>query len=187
MQIRQAQSEEASLVADVLSAAAASLMQKGNTLWSAAEVNEAAVSEHVRAGMYYAAFDHEGPVGVFRFQLQDRHFWPEVQDGLSAFVHKIAVYPHKQGRDVSHELLRHARELTRQHGRQFLRLDCVAGRSKLRAVYERFGFRHHSVINLGDRFFNRFELEVGAKDVRLETFRVEKRQEQSGKDANHFP
>ncbi len=82
-------------------------------------MNEAAVSEHVRAGMYYAAFDHEGPVGVFRFQLQDRHFWPEVQDGLSAFVHKIAVYSYKQGRDVSHALLRHARELTRQHGRHF--------------------------------------------------------------------
>ena len=165
MHIRQVHPEEENLVADVLSCAAASLAEKGNALWGAAEVNEAAVKEHVRAGMYYVAFDDEGPVGVFRFQLEDRLFWPEVPDGSSAYVHKIAVYPHKQGRNVAHTLLRYACELTRQHGRRFLRLDCIGGRPKLRAVYERFGFRHHSVKNLGDRMFDRFEFIVGAADA----------------------
>jgi GNAT superfamily N-acetyltransferase len=160
MHIRQVHPEEVSLVADVLSSAAASLAGKGNALWAAAEVNEAAVIDHLRAGMYYAAFDDEGPVGVFRFQLEDRLFWPELPDGSSAFVHKIAVYPHKQGRDIAQALLRYACELTRQHGRQFLRLDCMGGRPKLRAVYEQFGFRHHSVKHLGDRVFDRFEFEV---------------------------
>lgn len=165
MHIRQVQPEEENLVADVLSCAAASLAEKGHALWGAAEVDEAAVKEHVRAGMYYVAFDDEGPVGVFRFQLEDRLFWPEVPDGSSAYVHKIAVYPHKQGRNVAHTLLRYACELTRQHGRRFLRLDCIGGRPKLRAVYERFGFRHHSVKNLGDRMFDRFEFIVGAADA----------------------
>jgi GNAT superfamily N-acetyltransferase len=101
MHIRQVHPEEKSLVADVLSSAAVNLAEKGNALWGVAEVNEAAVKDHVRAGMYYVAFDDEGPVGVFRFQLEDRLFWPEVPDDSSAFVHKIAVYPHKQGRDVA--------------------------------------------------------------------------------------
>lgn len=165
MHIRQGLREEENLVADVLSSAAASLAEKGTALWGAAEVNEAAVREHVRAGMYYIAFDEEGPVGVFRFQLDDSLFWPEVSDGSSAFVHKIAVYPHKQGRDASHALLHFACGLTRQHGRQFLRLDCIEGRPKLREVYERFGFRHHSVMDLGDRAFDRFEFEVGTADA----------------------
>jgi|JI6StandDraft_1071083.scaffolds.fasta_scaffold15721_4 GNAT superfamily N-acetyltransferase len=165
MHIRQVHPEEKSLVADVLSSAAVNLAEKGNALWGVAEVNEAAVKDHVRAGMYYVAFDDEGPVGVFRFQLEDRLFWPEVPDDSSAFVHKIAVYPHKQGRDVAQALLHYACELTRKHGRRFLRLDCIGGRPKLRAVYERFGFRHHSVKNLGDRVFDRFELEIGAADA----------------------
>ena len=161
MQILQAHPQEASLVADVLSFAATSLVEKGNALWTAAEVSEAAVCEHVRSGMYYAAFADEGPVAVFRFQLEDRLFWPEVPDGLSAFIYKIAVYPQKQGRDISRGLLRHACKRTRQHGVHFLRLDCIGGRPMLRAVYERFGFRLPSVKTLGDRVFDRFELDVG--------------------------
>ena len=104
MHIRQVHPEEENLVADVLSCAATSLAKKGNALWGAAEVDEAAVKEHVRAGMYYVAFDDEGPVGVFRFQLEDRLFWPEILDGSSTYVHKIAVYPHKQGSNVAHIL-----------------------------------------------------------------------------------
>lgn len=165
MHIRQANPGEESIIADVLSAAATGLEKSGNALWSAAEVNEEAVKAHVHAGMYYAAFDDEGLVGVFRFQLEDRLFWPEIPDGSSAFVHKIAVYPHKQGRDAAHVLLHYACELTRQHDRQFLRLDCIGGRPKLRAVYERFGFRHHSAKELGGRVFDRFEFEVGAADA----------------------
>ena len=134
MHIRQAQLTEARVVAEVLSVAAASLVEKGYALWGMGEVNEAAVADHVRAGMYYIAFDDEGPIGVFRFQLEDRLFWPEVPDGSSAFIHKIAVYPHKQGRDIAQALLSHACELAHQHDRRgwshclFLRRSRTSGR-----------------------------------------------------------
>ena len=165
MHIRQVRPDERGLVADVLSSAATNLTLKGKTLWDLVEVSEAGVEAHVRAGMYYAAFDDEGPFGVFRFQLDDRLFWPEIPDGTSAFVHKLAVCPRKQGRDLAQVLLRHACELTRQHGRQFLRLDCAGGRPELRAVYERFGFRHHSDKVLGQQVFHRFEFDVGAANA----------------------
>ncbi len=152
---------EEGLVAQVLSAAALHLVSKGQALWGAAETSQAAVEGHVREGLYHAAFDDEGPVGVFRFQLADPHFWPDIQDGTSAFIHKLAICPRKQGHDLAQTLLRHACELTRQHGRRFLRLDCVSARPKLRAVYERFGFRHHSQKTLGDGVFERFEFDVG--------------------------
>lgn len=171
MHIRQAEPNEAKLVADVLSSAAASLAEKGKALWGLAEVNEGAVKEHVRAGMYYIAFDDEEPVGVFRFELEDRMFWPEVTDSSSAFIHKIAVYPHEQGRDIAHALLSYACELARQHDRRFLRLDCINGRPKLRAIYERFGFNHHSVKNLGNQLFDRFEFEIGMPEKTTFKFR----------------
>ena len=44
MHIRQAQPEEAAIVASVLGAAAHDLLQKGQALWGAAEVREEAVN-----------------------------------------------------------------------------------------------------------------------------------------------
>jgi GNAT superfamily N-acetyltransferase len=158
--IRQAQPEEAAIVASVLGAAAHDLLQKGQALWGAAEVSEVAVKEQVRAGKYYVAFDGGGPIAVFRLDFEDRLFWPEVIDGSSIFIHKVAVHPHQQGGSIAQALLAHACLLARERGCRFLRLDCVGGRPKLRAVYERFGFRHHSDKMLGCRVFHRFEVEV---------------------------
>jgi GNAT superfamily N-acetyltransferase len=163
MQFRQARAEEADLVAAVLSSAAAGLERKGLALWNAAEVSEAGVQGHVHAGMYHAVFDDEGLAGVFRFQLEDRLFWPEAAEGSSAFIHKLAVHPRKQGTDLAQDLLRHACELTRQHDRRLLRLDCMSGRPGLRAVYERFGFTLHSDKRLGSTVFHRFEIEVASR------------------------
>ncbi len=100
------------------------------------------------------------PVGVFRFQREDPVFWPEVEAGTSAFVHKLAVAPRRQGQDLAQALLAHACSLARSQGLPMLRLDCQSGRPRLRAVYERFGFRHHSQIALGGGLFERFEFDL---------------------------
>jgi GNAT superfamily N-acetyltransferase len=123
------------------------------------------VTAHIRQGLYHVAFDAEDAVGVFRLQFQDPAFWPEIPEGTSAYLHKLAVRPEKQGRGFAHELLRHAVRLTRENRLRFLRLDCVAGRPKLRAVYESFGFRHHSQKQMGGGMFDRFELDVGPPDA----------------------
>ena len=161
MHIRQAQAQEAGLVADILSAAAAHVRSKGEMIWDPPEISEAAVEGHVRAGMYHIAFDDQGPVGVFRFQLEDPFFWPDIPQGSSAYVHKLAVYPGKQGAEIAQALLAHACVLARQQGRAYLRLDCMSGKPRLRAVYERFGFRLHSQKELDGLLFDRFELAVG--------------------------
>ena len=160
MLIRHAQAHEAGLVADILSAAAAHIRSKGEIIWDPPEVSEATVAPHVRAGMYHIAIDGEEPVGVFRFQLEDRFFWPEIPEGSSAFVHKLAVYPGKQGAEIAQALLAHACELARQHGCAYLRLDCMSGKPRLRAVYERFGFSLHSQKELDGLLFDRFELVI---------------------------
>ena len=97
---------------------------------------------------------------MFRLQTSDLVFWPEMADGTSAYLHKLAVHPSKQGQGFAHRLLRHAVDLTRARGVEFLRLDCIGDRPKLRAVYERFGFAHHSQKLLGGQVFDRFELNV---------------------------
>ncbi len=162
LRIHQALPSEVACVADLLTAAAARLVEQGAPLWDLPTVAEAAIQTDVGAGLYYMAQDASGPVGVFRFQLEDPDFWPEIPPGSSAFVHKLAVHPSRQGRNLAHALLGHAVELASQQGRRYLRLDCMAGRPKLSAVYERFGFRSHSEIQLGPTRFRRYELEVWA-------------------------
>jgi GNAT superfamily N-acetyltransferase len=162
MHIRVAHLADVAAVSAVLSAAAADLVARGQALWTATEVSEAAVTPHIRQGLYHMGLDAAAcAVGVFRLQLKDPAFWPEVSDGTSAYLHKLAVLPEKRGHGVGHELLRHAVRLTRESRLRFLRLDCVAGRPKLRAVYESFGFRHHSQKQIGSGWFDRFEFDVG--------------------------
>jgi len=165
MHIRVAERADAPVIASVLSAAAAKLVQRGEGLWSSAEVSESAVTPHIDRGLYHLGFEAECAVGVFRLQFQDPAFWPEIPDGTSAYLHKLAVHPEKQGRGFAHELLGHAVALTQEKRLRFLRLDCVAGRPKLRAVYESFGFKHHSQKQIGSGMFDRFEFDVGAHDA----------------------
>ncbi|HEY8356784.1 MAG TPA: GNAT family N-acetyltransferase [Ramlibacter sp.] len=164
MHFRVALPSDAPVVAAVLSAAAAKLVERGVPLWGTTEVSEAAVARHVDLGLYHLGLDAEGVVGVFRLQFHDPVFWPEITAGTSAYLHKLAVLPGKQGRGFAHALLRHAVALTREKRLPFLRLDCVAGRPKLCAVYERFGFRHHSQKQIGNGMFERFEFDAGAPD-----------------------
>jgi GNAT superfamily N-acetyltransferase len=165
MHVRVAEPSDLVVVAAVLAGAAAKLMERGEPLWTMPEVSEAALSSHVREGLYHVGFDAGEAVGVFRLQLQDPDFWPEIPTGTSAYLHKLAVRPDKQGRGIAHTLLCHAVGLARKRRLQFLRLDCVAGRPKLRAVYESFGFKHHSQKPIGRSMFERFEFEVGAPDA----------------------
>ena len=165
MQFRLATSEDTAVVSGVLSAAAAHLRAKGLDLWSPSEVSESVISPHVNDGLYHVGFDGLEAVGVFRLQTRDPTFWPGIPEGTSAYVHKLAVLPAKQGQRFAHMLLSHAVELARERGFSFLRLDCKGGRPRLRNVYESFGFRHHSQIFLNGCAFDRFEFAIEAHDA----------------------
>jgi GNAT superfamily N-acetyltransferase len=157
IQFRRASPSETGVVAGVLTAAATRLAEKGIPLWTTAEVSEAAIAKHVQDGMYHLALEADQPVGVFRLQRTDPWFWPEIAEGTSLFLHKLAVLPAQQGRGFAHRLLEHACELAREDGRAYLRLDCMGGRPKLSAVYQQFGFRLHSRKEIAGHWFDRFE------------------------------
>jgi GNAT superfamily N-acetyltransferase len=76
----------------------------------------------------------------------------------SAFIHRVAVRRHFSGGTASSALLAWAAERAHALGRRYLRLDCEASRLRLRAVYERFGFQHHSDRHVGPYFVSRYEL-----------------------------
>ena len=159
--IRQATGGDTRALVDVLTEAADWVEQlDGTTMWVEGELEEHRVRAEAEAGMFVVAEAHHEVVGAIRFQLEDPLFWPDVDGRDSAFVHRLAVRRAQAGEGVSTALLKWAVDRARGLGKRHLRLDCDADRTRLRAFYERFGFRLHSYRQVGAYYVSRYELQI---------------------------
>jgi GNAT superfamily N-acetyltransferase len=158
--IRQASIQDTVIVSDVLLEAALWLQERGIPLWGDSEVSLESISEDVANGLFFLAEWAGEPAGTIKFQLEDLLFWPDISQEESAFVHRLAVRRRYSGGKVSSALLDWAVERAQTFGKRYLRLDCDASRPRLKAVYENFGFRHHSDRQVGAYFVSRYEYEI---------------------------
>ena len=166
--IRQAMRQDTEKVAEVLREAARWLERSGMAMWLDNELVPSRIAADVNAGIFFIAECDGEAAGVVKFQLEDRQFWRDVPQSESAFIHRLAVRRRFAGSGISSALLSWAVERARLLHRDYLRLDCEASRPKLRAVYERFGFVHHSDRQVGPYFVSRYEYRVtGLESSRL--------------------
>jgi GNAT superfamily N-acetyltransferase len=158
--VRQATLDDLSTVAEILSEAAAWLERKNMTLWQQEHISSSVIDRDIKLGLFYIAFCEGIAAGVVQFQTEDLVFWPDISQSDSAFLHRLAVRRRFAGGSVSTMLLHWAVEHSRELGKHFLRLDCVADRPRLRSIYENFGFKHHSDRQVGAYFVARYEYEI---------------------------
>lgn len=156
--ISQALPPEAELVSSILLEAAGWLHDRGIPMWRGTELSPEQIAADVAQGYFFLAQCGGKAAGTIKFQLHDPLFWPDTPAEEAAFVHRLAVRRAFAGGQLSTLLLRWAAERARTLGRRFLRLDCEASRPRLKAVYERCGFRHHSDRQVGPYFVSRYEL-----------------------------
>jgi GNAT superfamily N-acetyltransferase len=156
--ITQALPGEAEVVSSILLEAADWLRERNMPMWSRDELSTEQIAIDVAEGYFFLARRGDEAAGTIKFQLQDTLFWPDTPPDEAAFVHRLAVRRAFAGGQLSALLLRWATERALNAGRRFLRLDCEASRPRLRAVYERWGFRHHSDRQVGPYFVARYEL-----------------------------
>ena len=142
----------------ILREAAAWLESRGMALWREDELSDAAIAGDLAAGLFWIADVHGEPAGTVRLQLSDPEFWPDVPEDECVFLHRLAVRRRFAGGGVSSALLSFALDLTRRRHRRLLCLDCEVKRPRLRALYERFGFAHHSDRHVGPYFVSRYTL-----------------------------
>ena len=147
-------------VAEILGEAARWLEEHGIALWRLDELLPRNVTKDINSGLFFLALVDGEPAGTIRYQLEDPVFWPDVVQDDSAFVHRLAVRKRFAGGEISSALIRWAITRTHSLGRRYLRLDCEASRPRLRAVYERFGFRFHSDKQVGPYFVARYEYDL---------------------------
>jgi GNAT superfamily N-acetyltransferase len=147
-------------VSAVLREAARWLEETDKRMWRDNELLPANIAADVTAGLFFIAVCDGETAGVVKFQLEDPLFWPDIPQKESAFVHRLAVKRQFAGTGVSSALLNWAVARAKSLGKNYLRLDCEASRPRLRAVYERFGFRHHSDRQVGAYFVSRYEYRI---------------------------
>jgi GNAT superfamily N-acetyltransferase len=159
--IRRASFVDTDMIVDMLREAAKWVEElDGTIMWVEGELEEARVRVEAEVGMFVLAEVDGRAAGAMRFQLEDRLFWPDVDGADSAFVHRLAVRRTFAGQGISTALLQWAVDRARQLGKTYLRLDCDAERMRLRALYERFGFRLHSYRQVGAYYVSRYELQI---------------------------
>jgi GNAT superfamily N-acetyltransferase len=152
--------EDIGKVAEILCEAAQWLEQSGNAMWRDDELISSRIAADANAGLFFISESDGEASGVIKFQLEDWQFWPDAPESESAFVHRLAVRRRFAGGEVSSALLSWAVERARSLRRDYLRLDCEASRPKLRAIYERFGFVHHSNRQVGPYHVSRYEYRI---------------------------
>jgi GNAT superfamily N-acetyltransferase len=158
--VRQATLDDLSIVSEILSEAAAWLDRENMTLWQPEHISKSAITQDIELGLFYIACCENIAVGVVIFQTEDLLFWPDIIQSDSTFLHRLAVRRSFAGGSVSSQIFQWAIDRTRELGRHFVRLDCVADRPRLRLVYENFGFKHHSDRQVGAYFVARYEYEI---------------------------
>lgn len=158
--VRQATLKDLATVCDILQEAALWLEKRNMALWGEKDISPKVISSNIQANLFYIAFCASSAAGVVKFQTKDLVFWSDIPHQDSAFIHRLAVRRRFAGGAVSTALMKWAVGHSRQLGKRYLRLDCDAARHNLRSVYEKFGFRHHSNIQLGSYFIARYEYEI---------------------------
>jgi len=158
--VRQAGGPDIEIVSSILLEAAAWLESLGMPMWREDELLPERIESDVTAGLFFVAWCGRERVGTIKFELSDQKFWPDIPEDESVFIHRLAVRRGYAGGGVSSALLSWAIERGVALGRHYARLDCEASRQRLRAVYERFGFRHHSDRQVGPYFVSRYELRL---------------------------
>ena len=158
--IRQATPEDAAVVTDILNEAARWLEQAGMPLWGEENLEYARIAADVNSGLFFLAEYSGNLAGTVKFQLDDAEYWPDACQQDAAYIHRLAIRRLYAGTGLSTALLRWTVARTHSLGRRYLRLDCPASRPRLRAIYERFGFRYHSDRSFGSYVAARYEYDV---------------------------
>jgi GNAT superfamily N-acetyltransferase len=149
---------ETESVLSILFEAAEWLRERDMPMWRSDELSQEEIAQDVAEGYFFLAKCGGRAAGTIKFQLRDTLFWPDTPADEAAFIHRLAVRRAFAGGELSALLLHWAAQRALSAGRRFLRLDCEAARPRLRAVYERCGFQHHSDRQVGPYFVSRYEL-----------------------------
>ncbi|WP_160692252.1 GNAT family N-acetyltransferase [Clostridium sp. C2-6-12] len=108
--------------------------------WNEENIKWNSLSKEYEINDFYIDFQNGIPAACVAITDLDLKYWPEIPQGKSLFIHKLAVKREFSGKGISKELIDFAKKLSLENGINSLRLDCNSQRNKLRMLYENEGF-----------------------------------------------
>lgn len=147
--IRQAQPQEAAAILALMVATARWIKQTGSIQWShyleAGEEQALAIAEEARQGELYVVYAGDQLASAFSLlgaqSEWDLSLWGQDQ-GESTYLHRLAIDRAFSGIGLGLQILDWAALRTKELGREFLRLDCVAWTEALHRFYsQRMDYR----------------------------------------------
>jgi GNAT superfamily N-acetyltransferase len=127
-------------VQGILAQVVAWLNARAEPLWDANQISAEVLHERHARGELFLAESANEIVGTVFLQLYDRDCWPEIEVADSVFIHKLAVSRKFAGMGNGQKIIGLVMEYAGTLGKNWLRLDCDAGRMQLRQFYEACGF-----------------------------------------------
>ena len=156
MRLRRARPDEFEVVLAVLTQAAGWLRGRGVEQWPDRFPADWVMPAVERGETWLADVDGE-TVGTLVVQWDDPIFWAGYPAD-AGYLHRLAVC--RPGTGQGGALLHWAEQHAADHGKPFLRLDCVAGNAALRGYYEQAGYAHVGDIPVGEYTQARYEKRV---------------------------
>jgi len=124
----------------VLDSAAHWLISKGiRDPWHPGEWPLERIMKSIERGEVQLAKLGQQNVATITLQWSDELFWPDKPPD-AGYIHRLAVATGFHGREIGSSLLKWAELKTRENGKKYLRLNCMAANLTLRKYYEQAGF-----------------------------------------------
>ncbi len=118
--------------------------------WEPENMNVAFLGQYAKPDEFFVARLDGKPAAAAIIQAeQSLQDWGAVDNGSTPpalYLHYVAVEREFAGRGLPRELMQHAENLAKEKGIPALRLDTNADESKLRKVYEDFGFKEVKIL-----------------------------------------
>ncbi len=161
LRIREAEREDAELLADLMREAAQVMVDRGIEQWKPEMFDADTVRSYFDTRRIFLLTAEDRPAGLFTLQEGDPAYWAEADDDRYLYLHRLTVRPEFRGRDYGGFMLRFAEQEAARKGKLGLRLDCVAHLPSLNDYYVRSGFRFVAERDLkcevGGRYVNLYE------------------------------
>lgn len=120
------------------------------------QYNEQYLEEQMQSNKVYVAKEEGKIIGIMLLKSEDKEYWTD--DVKAYYLHHFATDPHYQG--IGKKMIEFAKEIAKQDGKNYLRLDCFESNAKLNGYYANLGFKSKGVGKIGNYEYRLWEVSL---------------------------
>lgn len=123
--------------------------RQGITQWAPGEVGKAEFADQIQRAQWWVLRQEDHLVAAVRVLTQDPQIWPDSSTARALYLHGLMVSRAASGQGLGSHVLAWAEARALAHSHASARLDCVSANHRLRAYYERHGYRPRGQVTFG--------------------------------------